>query len=59
MRALFYIGAMAILMAVALIYWKNMVGGAIVLCIGVALMMIGLLGIFVNIIVKYKMSQKK
>ena len=54
MRALFYIGAMVSLVAMALIYWDNRVAGAIVLCFGIAMIMIGFLGIVVNFLVSNK-----
>jgi len=59
MRTLFYIGAMISLIAVALFYWKNWIGGAILLSVGVALILIGFLGIVTNFAVSNRMKQRR
>ena len=59
MRALFYIGAMVCIFAIAFLYWGYTVAGAVTMCFGVAWMMIGFLGIIVNFLVSNNINPKR
>ena len=51
MRALFYIGAMLALIGVGLIYMDQRVAGAVLLCVGIACIIIGFMGIRLHLAV--------
>ena len=58
MRAMFYAGAMLALIGLGIIFWDYRLAGAIILCIGIALSMIGFLGIAVNMAVSHNIAMK-
>lgn len=58
MRAFFYIGVMLALVGMGIIYWNQRIPGVILLCVGIALAMIGFLGIVTNLAVRQNIQMK-